>query len=78
MPIAIIATVVALFGITAREAQVNHQQQQIANDAQTRVAAAADPACQEQLRYAPNDSVRASIVDGCVYRLRTIKHVAAR
>ena len=68
MPI-IVAFALAALGLTAREVSVSHQQHSVATQAQARLLAIHDPACQDSLRYATTDSARATIVDGCVQRI---------
>lgn len=78
MPYAIAVAVLALFGLTARDNQVNDQQRHVADVAHVREEAVRDASCQDSLRSAPNDSIRASIVDGCVHRILVSRHVASR
>ena len=68
MPILVAAALAAL-GLTAREVAVSHRQHDVAVQAQARLLAVHDPACQDSLRYATTDSARATIVDGCVQRI---------
>jgi hypothetical protein len=68
MPFAIVAAVFAAF-LATREHQVVQQQHDVATEAQARLVAVHDPACQDSLRFATTDSARATIVDGCVRRV---------
>ena len=68
MPFAIVAAVFAAF-LGVREHQVAQQQHDVATQAQARLIAVHDPACQDSLRNATTDSVRATIVDGCAQRI---------
>ena len=68
MPILVAAAIAAL-GLTAREVAVSHRQHDVSLQAQARMLAIHDPACQDSLRYATTDSARATIVDGCVQRI---------
>jgi hypothetical protein len=68
MPFAIVAAVFAAF-LATREHQVVQEQHDVATQAQARLIAVHDPACQDSLRYATTDSARATIVDGCVQRI---------
>jgi hypothetical protein len=69
MPYVIVLAAIATFALLKREDSTNHHKREVLSAAQVRMSAVADPACQDSLRFAPNDSVRASIVDGCVGRL---------
>lgn len=68
MPIVLLAALAAL-GLTAREVSVSHHQHVVMTEAQARYIAVHDPACQDSLRFATSDSVRATIVDGCTQRV---------
>ena len=68
MPFAIVAAVFAAF-LGIREHQVGQQQHDVATEAQARLIAVHDPACQDSLRYAATDSARATIVDACAHRI---------
>jgi hypothetical protein len=57
------------FGLTAREVSVRHGQHEVASQAQARLQAVHDPACQDSLRFATTDSARATIIDGCTQRI---------
>jgi hypothetical protein len=69
MPIILVAAAVAAFGLTAREVSVRHVQHGVATQAQARLIAVHDPACQDSLRFATTDSARATIIDGCTQRI---------
>ena len=68
MPFAIVAAVFAAF-LGVREHQVAQQQHDVASQAQARLIAVHDPACQDSLRFATTDSARATIVDACAHRI---------
>jgi uncharacterized protein YecT (DUF1311 family) len=68
MPVVLLAAMAAL-GLTAREVSVSHRQHDVMTQAQARYIAVHDPACQDSLRFATSDSVRAKIVDGCTQRV---------
>ena len=68
MPFAIVAAVFAAF-LATREHQVALDQHDVASQAQARIIAVHDPACQDSLRYATTDSARATIVDACAHRI---------
>ena len=68
MPFAIVAAVFAVF-LATREHQVAQDQHDVASQAQARIIAVHDPACQDSLRYATTDSARATIVDACAHRI---------
>ena len=69
MPFVLVAAALAALGLTAREATVRHEHNDVATRAQARMLAVHDPACQDSLRYATTDSARATIVDGCAQRI---------
>ena len=69
MPYVIVAVALATFGLLKRESVTVNHSREVLSASQVRMAAVADPRCQDSLRFAPNDSIRASIVDGCVARL---------
>ena len=69
MPIVLVAAAIAALGLTAREVAVRHDQHDIVTQAEARILAVHDPACQDSLRYATTDSARATIVDGCANRI---------
>lgn len=69
MPFVIVAAAIAALGLSAREASIRHDRNDVATHAQARLLAVHDPACQDSLRYATTDSARATIVDGCVQRI---------
>ncbi|HKW09598.1 MAG TPA: hypothetical protein VJO33_04410 [Gemmatimonadaceae bacterium] len=69
MPFIIVAAAIAALGLTAREASIRHDRNDVATRAQARLLAVHDPACQDSLRFATTDSARATIVDGCVQRI---------
>jgi hypothetical protein len=77
MPYVIVAVALATFGLLKRESVTVNHAREVVSASQVRMAAVADPACQDSLRFAPNDSVRASIVDGCVSRLVLRNSVSA-
>ena len=68
MPIVVLAALAAL-GLSAREVSVSHRQHDVMTQAQARYIAVHDPACQDSLRTATTDSVRATIVDACTQRV---------
>jgi uncharacterized protein YecT (DUF1311 family) len=68
MPIVLLAALAAL-GLTAREVSVSQHQHDVMTEAQARYIAVHDPACQDSLRFATTDSMRATIVDGCAQRV---------
>jgi hypothetical protein len=68
MPFAIVAAVFAAF-LGVREHQVAQNQHDVATEAQARLIAVHDPACQDSLRSATTVSIRATIVDGCAHRV---------
>jgi hypothetical protein len=68
MPILVAAALAAL-GLSAREIAVSHRQHDVSANAQARYIAVHDPACQDSLRWATTDSVRATIVDACAQRV---------
>lgn len=68
MPFAIVAAVFAAF-LGIREHQVVQDQHDVAVEAQARLIAVRDPACQDSLRSATSDSARATIVDACTHRI---------
>jgi hypothetical protein len=63
---AIALTVLVVFGLLSREHRIAEKQSDVLLLARARTMAIADSSCQASLRLAPNDSVRASIVDACV------------
>ena len=69
MPIVLVAAALAALGLSAREVSVRHGQHDVATQAQARILAVHDPACQDSLRFATTDSARATIVDGCAQRI---------
>jgi hypothetical protein len=69
MPFVLMAAAVAVLGLTAREVSVRHVQHDVSTQAQARILAVHDPACQDSLRFATTDSARATIVDGCAQRI---------
>ena len=69
MPFVIVAVALATFGLLKRESVTVNHSREVLSASQVRMAAVSDPGCQDSLRFAPNDSIRASIVDGCVSRL---------
>ena len=62
----VVTTVLALYGLLERDHRIEHKQDDVLLAARARVMAIADSSCQKSLRAAPNDSVRASIMDQCV------------
>ena len=77
MPFAIAAAVAALIGMTARDIAVAHHEHDVATVADARFAAVHEAQCQDSLRLATTDSVRATIVDGCVQRILAKAHEKA-
>lgn len=69
MPMILLAAALTAFGLTAREVSVRHVQHDVASQAQARLLAVHDPACQDSLRFATTDSARATIIDGCTQRI---------
>jgi hypothetical protein len=69
MPMILVAAALTAFGLTAREVSVRHEQHNVASQAQARLLAVHDPACQDSLRFATTDSARATIIDGCTQRI---------
>jgi len=69
MPIVLVAAALAALGLSAREVAVRHDQRDVVTRAEARILAVHDPACQDSLRFATTDSVRATIVDGCAQRI---------
>ena len=69
MPIVLVAAAIAALGLSAREVSVRHTQHDVVSQAQARMLAVHDPACQDSLRFATTDSARATIVDGCTARI---------
>lgn len=65
----LLAAALTAFGLTAREVSVRHVQHDVASQAQARLLAVHDPACQDSLRFATTDSARATIIDGCTQRI---------
>jgi hypothetical protein len=78
MPYVIVAIALATFGLMKRESVAVSHSREVLSASQVRMAAVADPGCQDSLKFAPNDSVRASIVDGCVSRLVMRNAVSAK
>ena len=69
MPIVLVAAAIAALGLSAREVSVRHTQHDVASQAEARMLAVHDPACQDSLRFATTDSARATIIDGCAARI---------
>ena len=69
MPMILLAAALTAFGLTAREVSVRHVQHDVASQAQARLLAVHDPACQDSLRFATTDSARATIIDRCTQRI---------